>query len=82
MHEYLQFTRKLALTTACTVLLSSAITGLIQSLVGVVAPYFPTWPFMLAEMVLASLGLWYLTKNGKRKRGGLDVGKNKAHDIR
>ena len=68
LDHYQKFTRKLVLTTACTVLLSSAVSGLIQGLVSIAAPYFPTWPFSMLQIIAASLGLWWLTKNGKRKR--------------
>lgn len=66
LKDYPNFTKKLVLTTACTVLLSSAVASFVQSAAGTIAPLFPTWQLALVQIGIASAGLWWLTKNGKR----------------
>jgi hypothetical protein len=66
LRDYRQFTNKLVLTTACTVLLSSAVSSFVQTTAATFAPLFPSWWFSLIEIVIASAGLWWLTKNGKQ----------------
>jgi len=65
--EYQTFSQKLLLTTACTVILSGGISAFVQGAVANFAPLFPAWAFPLVQMLGASLGLWWLTKNGKKK---------------
>ena len=65
--EYHNFTKKLLLTTACTVLLSSAVSSFMQSIIATFAPLVPTWLFSLVEIIIASLGLWVINKNGSDK---------------
>ena len=67
IEDYQVFSRKLILTTACTVLLSSAVSSFVQSAVGIFAPLVPAWSFSLLEMVLACFGLWWVNRNGKKK---------------
>jgi|GEM_PF-1544260 len=66
--DYRNFTKKLALTTACTVLLSSGMTILVQNIVAQFSPFFPSWGFPLLEVIIASVGLWIITRNGKEEK--------------
>lgn len=59
------FSRKLILTSAFSVLLSSSITGGVQSAVAMFAPAFPAWVFTLLEAAIACVGLYWVSKNGK-----------------
>jgi hypothetical protein len=65
--EYQNFSRKLILSTAFGVLLSSGISALVNGYVAQLAPQLPGWPLPLLEIAGASFGLWWLTKNGKQK---------------
>ena len=63
--DYKDFSHKLILTTACTVLLSAGVSSFLLGLVGSFAPLFPSWTFSLVQVLAASVGLWWLTKNGQ-----------------
>ncbi|MFA5077355.1 MAG: hypothetical protein WC488_02925 [Candidatus Micrarchaeia archaeon] len=65
IESYQRFSRKLVLTNIFSIVLSGALTALVKELVGGAAPIFPTWMFACLEITLASLGLFWLTKNVK-----------------
>jgi hypothetical protein len=67
INEYHIFTKKLLLTTGCAVLLSSGISAFMQGALASFAPLFPAWIFPLVQIAAASVGLWWITKNGKKK---------------
>lgn len=67
IQEYRKFTHDLIFTSVCTILLSSAMTQLVQGLlVPASAEYLPAWAIPLIEAVAATGGLYYLNKNGKK----------------
>ena len=66
--DYGKFARSLIPTLIFTALLSSAITSLTLTMAGYIAPYFPSWPFMLLQIVIGSFGVWWFSKNGKKKK--------------
>lgn len=68
MDSYHSFSRKLILTTACTVLLSSAIGDLIKNSVGYFTLPLPGWLFSLVQIALACFGLWWVNRNGVKRR--------------
>jgi len=65
--EYQKFSRKIILTSACSVLLASSVGMFMQSAVSMFALPLPGWVFALLEMALACLGLWWTNRNDKQE---------------
>jgi len=68
INDYRDFSHKLILTTCFTVLLSAGISSFLLGVVGSFAPLFPSWAFSLGQVIAASAGLWWMTKNGEQKK--------------
>lgn len=66
--EFNRYTGQLVLTMGCTAVVWQAAVGLVGIIINHFAPGAPTWPIYLFELVGASAGLYFLTKNGKKKK--------------
>lgn len=65
--DYKKFANKLILTSVFTIILSGAIQTLVQTAITEYAPKIAGWLIMLGEVVFASIGLYLVSKNGKKR---------------
>ncbi len=61
IHDYNKFAGKLLLTSFFTIIISSNLQAIVQSLF----PASSVWMFSLVQIGIGSVGLWWVAKNGK-----------------
>lgn len=63
--EYKTFANKLILTSVFTIVLSTALQSLIQSMISMYFSEKSGWIISVGEIIVASVGLYFINKNGK-----------------